>query len=437
MKTKNSLNAIVAKVLKTVVIAFIFICGDVRLFAQSYSWHMTTNSIYDYTYFDNLHFISSNTGWMIHAYGVIFKTTDGGYNWAKRDSVNVGSFTGVQFINDETGWVSSRSNNMFKTTNGGNDLVRITNFPNPVPSGLESVHILDDLFIYGCGRYDAFANFVKSSDGGNTWTTQSLTQYATGLSDCYFFDQNTGMVAGCMGTGNQREAVILFTSDGGQTWATTYESNRERESVQVLCFVDDLTGYASVETISSPEKYVLKTTNGGLNWTALSFPNYPESGIGFMNANTGWVGGDFNPTYGTTDGGVTWFNANIGQFINGFQFFGDTLGYACGQYVYKYERTNNLIQTSSEIPDGFELVQNFPNPFNPSTKINYRLQVAGVTRLVVIDLMGREVAELVNEYHSPGSYEYKFDASNLSSGVYYYKITAGEFVSVKKMLLVK
>ncbi|MBK6876599.1 MAG: T9SS type A sorting domain-containing protein [Ignavibacteria bacterium] len=121
----------------------------------------------------------------------------------------------------------------------------------------------------------------------------------------------------------------------------------------------------------------------------------------------------------------------------GFQFFGDTLGYACGKYFYKYERTNSIVQTSSEIPDGFELVQNFPNPFNPSTKINYRLQVAGVTRLVVIDLMGREVAELVNEYHSPGSYEYKFDASNLSSGVYYYKITAGEFVSVKKMLLVK
>jgi hypothetical protein len=83
------------------------------------------------------------------------------------------------------------------------------------------------------------------------------------------------------------------------------------------------------------------------------------------------------------------------------------------------------------------LNQNYPNPFTPITKINYRLQVAGVTRLVVIDLMGREVAELVNEYHSAGSYEYKFDASNLSSGVYYYKITSGEFVSVKKMLLVK
>lgn len=60
------------------------------------------------------------------------------------------------------------------------------------------------------------------------------------------------------------------------------------------------------------------------------------------------------------------------------------------KYFYKYERTNSVVQTSSETPDDFELNQNYPNPFNPSTKINYRLQVAGVTRLVVIDLMGRE-----------------------------------------------
>lgn len=74
--------------------------------------------------------------------------------------------------------------------------------------------------------------------------------------------------------------------------------------------------------ITYPGKFVLKTTNGGLNWVELPFPNFHEHGIGFINANTGWIGGDYNPTYGTTDGGQTWFNANIGQFLFGFQFFG-------------------------------------------------------------------------------------------------------------------
>jgi photosystem II stability/assembly factor-like uncharacterized protein len=432
----NTFGAISRKVL-IFVIALAFLSSENKTFAQSYSWYRIPNSPYTTARFEDISFINGSTGWLIHPYGVIYRTLDGGYNWTKQDSVGIGSFTDVGFVNESTGWISSRSYNLLKTTNGGFDLVPITNFPQPVPSGLESIHSLSEQFIYGCGRYDAFPIFIKSTDGGISWITKDLSQYVTGLTDCYFFNENSGVVVGRLGDITASETMILFTSDGGQNWVIKYEGNRERESAYKISFPDSQNGYVSTERWNNPDRYVIKTSDGGMNWSELSFPIVNEQGIGFINANTGWIGGNFNPTYGTTDGGMTWFNANIGQFINGFQFFGDTLGYACGQYVYKYERTNNLIQTSSEIPDGFELCQNFPNPFNPSTKINYRLQIAGFTRLVVIDLMGREVAELVNEYHSPGSYEYKFDASNLSSGVYYYKITAGEFVSVKKMLLVK
>ena len=423
--------------------------------AQSALWHQL-NGIYNSANFHDLYFINPNTGWLIHTYGNIYRTTNGGYNWLKTDSIVLGGFTDAEFINENTGWISSRSYNLFKTTNGGANLVRITNFPNPVPGGLECIHILNDQFIYGCGRYDALANFVKSTDGGNTWTTKSLEQMATGLRDSYFFDESRGLVAGGLGSGNNREAVILYTSDSGLNWIKVYEGNRVIEAVQKICFINHLTGYASVERITYPEKFVLKTTNGGLNWVELPFPNFHEHGIGFINANTGWVGGDYNPTYGTTDGGQTWFNANIGQFIFGFQFFGDTLGFACGKYVYKYEKTNSIIQTNSETPGEFRLMQNFPNPFNPTTAIRFEIKTSGNVLLRVFDLLGREVAVLVNEYLRQGSYETVFDVimsgGQAVSGIYLYQIVVNPsgqhnasadqisevgFSDVKKMLLIK
>lgn len=79
----------------------------------------------------------------------------------------------------------------------------------------------------------------------------------------------------------------------------------------------------------------------------------------------------------------------------------------------------------------------YPNPFNPSTTINYQLPEAGLVSLRIFDLMGREVKTLVNEIKEKGSYNISFDASNLSSGVYFYQLRAGDYVSIKKMVLLK
>jgi len=83
------------------------------------------------------------------------------------------------------------------------------------------------------------------------------------------------------------------------------------------------------------------------------------------------------------------------------------------------------------------LLQNFPNPFNPSTTIQYQLPEPGLVKLVVYDVLGREVATLVDEYKPAGSYSVKFDGSNLASGIYFFKFAAGEFVQVNKMLLAR
>jgi hypothetical protein len=88
------------------------------------------------------------------------------------------------------------------------------------------------------------------------------------------------------------------------------------------------------------------------------------------------------------------------------------------------------------------LMQNYPNPFNPSTKIKFEIPSAGQryafdVQMIIYDMLGREVALLVNEELKPGSYSVTFDGSNYASGVYYYTIYAGSFTDTKKMMLVK
>jgi hypothetical protein len=98
------------------------------------------------------------------------------------------------------------------------------------------------------------------------------------------------------------------------------------------------------------------------------------------------------------------------------------------------EEVSNL---KSEIPNRFALQQNYPNPFNPSTVINYELPKAVYVRLVVYDMLGREVATLVNGAEDAGYKSVEFSATNLPSGIYTYRLTAGTYTSVRKMLMIK
>lgn len=88
-------------------------------------------------------------------------------------------------------------------------------------------------------------------------------------------------------------------------------------------------------------------------------------------------------------------------------------------------------------PASFNLSQNYPNPFNPATKITYSIPNESQVNLKIYDVMGREVAVLVNGRQQAGTYEVNFNAASLASGTYFYKLTAGDFVSVKKMILLK
>ena len=94
-------------------------------------------------------------------------------------------------------------------------------------------------------------------------------------------------------------------------------------------------------------------------------------------------------------------------------------------------------QISSELPKDFQLSQNYPNPFNPSTKIKFSIPKSSYTKLIIYDLLGREVAILVNEELKPGTYEAVWDAENFASGIYFIRLSAGDYTETKKMVLIR
>ena len=101
---------------------------------------------------------------------------------------------------------------------------------------------------------------------------------------------------------------------------------------------------------------------------------------------------------------------------------------------------NNVISDIEEDPgkpDEFKLNQNYPNPFNPNTLISWQTPVNGWQTLKIFDILGNEVATLVDEYRSAGSYEIEFNATSLPSGVYFYQLISGSFIQTNKMVLLK
>jgi subtilisin-like proprotein convertase family protein len=101
------------------------------------------------------------------------------------------------------------------------------------------------------------------------------------------------------------------------------------------------------------------------------------------------------------------------------------------------DAVTNIEPVSNTTPGTYALHQNYPNPFNPVTNIRFDIPKASEVKLVIYDILGREIRYLLNEFRNPGSYNISFDASNLASGTYFYKIEAGDFTSIKKMVLVK
>jgi len=103
----------------------------------------------------------------------------------------------------------------------------------------------------------------------------------------------------------------------------------------------------------------------------------------------------------------------------------------------KDEKLETDNQQSSVIPKEYRLYQNYPNPFNPSTTISFSIPENGIVKLIVYDILGKEIRTLINDYKQSGNYNITFNGSNLPSGVYFYRLETGNYFEIKKMVLIK
>ena len=146
----------------------------------------------------------------------------------------------------------------------------------------------------------------------------------------------------------------------------------------------------------------------------------------------------------TTDNGKNWVQENSGLPYDDIEaiVINNTRIFAGAKYDGLYVRSLSEMvsmeqDTSENITMDYYLAQNYPNPFNPSTTISYVIPKQEMVQLKIFDITGREIIELINEVEEQGKHEISFEASKQPSGIYYYRIKAGNFVLTKKMILIK
>jgi photosystem II stability/assembly factor-like uncharacterized protein len=385
-----------------------------------------------------IHFFNQNTGYLINGSGNTYKSTNNGINWISysattgiipmscyfftednylitgysdnhvfgwvgiwKDGIRTDSWftptlsylglTTTDWINKDTGYVAGSDFDMgsyigkvFRTTNRGLNWTDIT------PS--TSLYINSIKFINANTGFIIQPFFEKTTNMGNNWTRISDTSGA----DFHIVNLDTIYIANNNGRVN-------ISTNGGSAWLA--RNTGVNFNINKIKFVNSKTGW-----IIGKNGTIMRTTNCGVNWQLQmgGLQNITLRDLFILNENYIWVSGDS----GTVKGLV--FRTSTGG----------------ASFVKKI--ANNL-------PDKYELYQNNPNPFNPTTNIKYQISnnLSQQVTLKVYDMLGKEIATLVNEKQSPGMYEVTFDGSNFASGVYFYRIQAGDFVQVKKMLMIK
>ena len=375
----------------------------------------------------SIYFINSTLGFACGNIG-LYETTDGGNNWSLRTLPGY-QYNDVYFLNENLGWLTA-SDYLGRTTNGGTSW----SFIYVPPAFRWQTFFVNSLVGWNVAEY----GFIyKSTDGGVTWIQQtSPTTWP--LTSVHFYDSNNGMAVAWNGT-------ILTTTNGGSHWNTIGGCT----SV-VLWSVKMLTQNTAI--IVGADGIILKVENGIcgvvpveltsfiasinndqvlLKWeTATEVNNYGFNIERSVN-DDGWEKMGFVEGHGNSNSPKQY------SFTDKNPVGGSVFLYRLKQIDIdgKYEYSDEI--EVEIIPDEFALYQNFPNPFNPNTKIGYQLPQETIVIIKIYDILGAEVITLLNEQKEPGIYEVDFNAQHLPSGTYIYRIVADNFVKTKKMVMMK
>jgi len=163
-------------------------------------------------------------------------------------------------------------------------------------------------------------------------------------------------------------------------------------------------------------------------WTATYDANWNMT----LELGENFIGGNYSPSWRTS----YTYNSSGDETLSQTEFYHVTEGWELASQSITYYSPSSVAPDLSQ-PVQFTLNQNYPNPFNPSTVISYSITSPSDVKLTVYDVLGNQITELVNGFQSPGTHSINFNADGLSSGVYFYKLQAGNLVSVKQMMLIK
>lgn len=392
-----------------------------------------------FNFFHDLFFFDSLNGIAVGSFGApqsgaIFKTTDGGFNWQIFYSNII--FLSCDFLDSITGWCGGftdpNSNSILKTTDGG---ITWIEFPSNTLNYIRKIKFLNSMV----GWVDSDGKLYNTVNGGITWNLK-----VNSINDFCFTDTNNGWYVA--------EDKIYHTTNGGDDWLLQHTN--QGHILYNLFFLNSNEGWASGENGT-----LLRTINGGLPVELTSF----TSSVNNNNVILSWQTATETNNSGfeiqrLKDSKIeklqNW--EEIG-FVNGngtttepqsYSFVDENL--KTGKYQYRLKQIDfdgtfeysNTVEVEINVPLKFSLEQNYPNPFNPVTSIQYAISSMQFVTLKVYDVLGKEVATLVNEEKSAGTYEVQFTVAQesfpaISSGVYFYQLKAGDYIETKKLIVMK
>ena len=311
--------------------------------------------------------------------------------------------------------------------------------------------------------------YKNSTDGGTSWGTDTRLTNSSGSSyypSISVFGSVVHVSWHDTRDGN-REIYYKRSTDGGVSWS----SDTRLTNDTAYSYYSSIGISGSVVHIvwsefrdGNYEIYYKRSTDAGTSWGSdtrltnyVAESGYPSISVSGSNVHIVWHdlrAGNWEIYYKrSTDGGTSWGIDTRLTNDPAYSWGPSVLAYGSVVHVvwrdfrdgndeiyYKRDPTGNLVgikNISSEIPSSFSLSQNYPNPFNPITIIKFDIPMNNYVTLKIHDVLGREVAMLVNEQLKAGTYQADWDASNYASGIYFYKLYTDNFSQTKRMVLVK
>jgi photosystem II stability/assembly factor-like uncharacterized protein len=384
--------------------------------------------------------VDNNVVWACGTLAKVIKTTNGGTTWT--DASGTGILAGLALYNiwgiDANNALvtgSSSSAYVFKTTDGGATWTQVFIQSGGFVNAINMSSATDGFFTGDPvgGNWSLW----KTTNAGTNWTAVTPAVPGPGIAgwNNSLFTLGSKIWFGTNGT------KLMYSTDGGSTWSS--QTTTGALNTYAVWFNNANDGIAGGSTAGG-----VKTVNGGTTWSALIVSpllNNNWTGITGTGSNW-WVSSFTNIIWGSTNNGTTWsasYTATAGH-----QYYhitkartGNNLwavkGAGAPGKVTKYTAPTGITPISGQVPSDYNLSQNYPNPFNPTTNIKFSIPRQGFVTLKVFNSLGKEVATLVNEVTNAGTYVVDFDADNLTSGVYFYRLQSDNFTETKRMMLIK